>query len=250
MQHSWPRILRWCTHWPAVVRIALVASFVFVLLGPAFYGYDVPLDLGDPQIPGPDKVSLYDEYTIHVPAVPAGLAFGVLMSMLGCVAATLVSDVWFEDKRRPAARLVANFASTIAVLIIDQVQSRQKSPSFTLMKFSSSFCGALSAFTGTIGDVFDECFGVAYEESSFDDPEDIRRGKRPASISGMQNFIAHWGLTMAIMLFGVYASSDQDTPPILQPRVMRTKIDAWGTWTGRVSRPGFGYAVADPPMEY
>merc|ERR1719486_1659826 len=109
--------------------------------------------------------------------------------MLGCVAATLVSDVWFEDKRRPAARLVANFASTIAVLIIDQVQSRQKSPSFILMKFSSSFCGALSAFTGTVGDVFDECFGVAYEESSFDDPSESKRGKRAAAITGLQNFV-------------------------------------------------------------
>jgi len=142
--------------------------------------------------------------------------------------------------------------STAAVLLVDQIQSWNKTPSFVLMKFSSSFCGALSAFTGTIGDVYDESIGVAYEESSFDDAEEARRGKQVPAITGLQNFIAHWGLTMAIMLFGVYASSNSDTPSILQPRVLRIKIDAWGTFAGRVQRSAAGIGVdgQNPPIEY
>jgi len=148
MQHNWPRIVWCCTYWPPFIRLGLLASFLFVVLGPAFYGYDVPLDLGDPQIPASTgsaiKVPIYDEYKIHIPAVPLGLAFGIAMSVLGCIAATLISDVWFEERRRPYARLVANFASTAAVLLVDQIQSWNKTPSFVLMKFSfilwRSFC--------------------------------------------------------------------------------------------------------------
>jgi len=151
------------------------------------------------------------------------------MSALGCIAATLISDVWFEEDRRPAARLVANFASTICVLVLDQVQSYRISPSFVIMKFSSSFCGALSAFTGTIGDVFDEVFGAADEESSFDENQPPRTGRRSPTITGAQNFTAHWFLTVSIMFVGVFSgSSDTAQSTILQPR-LQTKIDAWGT---------------------
>lgn len=234
MQRQWTKIVSCCVHWPTFVRIIVVISFVFVVLGPSFYGYDVPLDLGDPQMDPTsfDNVDIrYNQFMIHLPAIPFGLAFGILMSVLGCIAATLLSDVWFEDRHRPAARLVANFVSTVAVLFLEYVQSYRASPSFVLMKFSSSFCGAMSAFTGTIGDVYDECLGVAYEEGSYDDPDEKADRTNPA-ISGMQNFIAHWIMTTAIMLFGVYTAG-QDRPPILQPRVLRSKIDAWGSFAGR-----------------
>lgn len=251
MQNYWPGILRFCTYWHLGLRCWLAASFAFVILGPAVYGYDVPLDLGDPEIPGPDEMAVYPEYSIHLPAVPAGLAFGIAMSILGCIVATVVSDVLFEEQKRIVARLVANFASTVAVLFLDQVQSRRKNPSFVLMKFSSSFCGALSAFTGTIGDVFDESFGVAYEESSYDDEEEVKRGKGTPLVTGSQNFIAHWFLTLMIMLFGVYVSSAPDTASILQPRVLSRKIDTWGTFAGMVSRSDAGSAAfLNPPIEY
>lgn len=215
MKNRWKEIVRFTLIWPTIVRVCILASFVLVILGPPCLGHDLPLDLGDPEMGGIEDVRfIYDGYMINLPRQPLGLAFGILMSTLGCIAATLLCDIWLEDQHRPAARLVANFLSTVVILVVQYWQNSGDQIGFMLMKFSSSFCGALSAFSSTIGDVYDECFGVAEEESSYDKPI---RGPKPARapwISGLQNFVIHWLLTMAIMLFD-FVTEPVELPPIV-----------------------------------
>jgi len=232
VQRHWSGVLAFCRVWPFVVRGSLLASFVFVFVGPGSMGHDVPLDLGDPDIGGIESVRLvYDEYVIHLPAQPLGLAFGIAMSILGCVAAAACSEFWPAEQQRSAARLAANFTSTAMVLIVQQMQTFWDPPSFMLMKFGSSFCGAFSAFSSTMGDIFDEVFGAPEELTPFSDPLELQGVAPPvkekatdpcciAALTGAQNFTLHCLLTVSIMLLGVY-TGPVPAPPILlrsQPR--------------------------------
>jgi len=223
VQARWNSVLVFCRVWPLLIRLTLVASFLFISIGPWSMGHDVPLDLGDPDVGGIDNVRLtYDEYVIHLPGQALGLAFGIVMSTLGCVAAVLCSEVWEGERRRCFARLVANFASTLVVLALQHIQYVSESPSFVLMKFGSSFCGAFSAFSGTIGDVYDDYFGAPDEDGAFDEiggggctfqNAGRWRGFTDA-LTGFQNFLFHWLMTVAIMMLGVYYGP-VPAPPIL-----------------------------------
>lgn len=47
------------------------------------------------------------------------------------------------------------------------------------------FCGALSAFSGTLGDIADVQFGCASEDSTLDGPEKLRKGQAPSPQSSL-----------------------------------------------------------------
>lgn len=220
--------------WPIAVRTSVILAFSVVTLGSLSFSYEVPLDLNDPEIHGIDNVRfVYDEYEVHVPPQPLGLGFGIAMSALGCVVTVLVCEVLFEERLRVTARLAANFASTVIVLVLQQSQARRPTPSFVLMKFSSSFCGAFSAFSGTIGDVADDCFGCVAEEGMFDEGLGKERPRESwvPSITGIQNFMFHWLLTVLIMMLGIYTGPIQAPPIILKPHpgILSEAMDAsWG----------------------
>lgn len=219
VQRRWSAVLSFANAWSTVVRCCLLFAFALVLLSPPWLGRDVPLDLNDPEIGGVENVRLvWDEYEIHVPPAPLGLMVGILMSTIGCCLATLVCDICQEESQRPAARLVTNFISTVAVLVVQYLGTP---PGFILMKFSSSFCGAFSAFSGTIGDVFDASFGSASEEDEVaedGDPKACLPTPYRARLSGLQNFLLHLALTMAVMSLSVFVGPPEVPPIVLRPR--------------------------------
>eukprot|EP00401_Gymnodinium_catenatum_P027249 CAMPEP_0117473676 /NCGR_PEP_ID=MMETSP0784-20121206/8891_1 /TAXON_ID=39447 /ORGANISM="" /LENGTH=469 /DNA_ID=CAMNT_0005267877 /DNA_START=18 /DNA_END=1427 /DNA_ORIENTATION=- len=228
VRNRWGALHCFCRLWPCVVRGCLLGSFVFVFVCPLTFGYEVPLDLNDPEIGGIENVRLvYDAYEIDVPPAPLGLAFGILMSTTGCILATLICDIWLEERQRSTARLAINVASTAAVLGAQQLQYIYGTPGFVLMKFSSSFCGALSAFSGTIGDVFDAIYGTPEDEPALRNPtpsgcEEKVKVRRVPIITGAQNFMVHLSLTLAIMLLGVMTGPVEVPPIVLQPRASQS----------------------------
>lgn len=225
VQRRWSGILAFCSVWPSIVRGSILISFVFVFVGPGSMGHSVPLDLGDPAMGGIESVRLvYDGWVVRFPPQPLGLAFGIAMSILGCIAAALCSEFWAEEHQRCLARLAANFISTVVVLVVQQLQQGQAAPSFMLMKFSSSFCGAFSAFSSTIGDVFDDTFGAPEEEPPLCEPahaSSAAKGAQAAGhgravlLTGLQNFTFHSLMTVSIMMLGIYTGPSEAPPPIL-----------------------------------
>lgn len=213
MQRNWSRVLLFYRIWPYIVRASLIASLLFIIYGPASVGHNLPLDLTDPEVGGIENVRLiYDEYVIHVPAQSAGLMFGIFMSTFGCVVAALSTEFFYEENHRCFARLMANLISTVAVLLVNYVQ-QDGSPNFMLMKFSNSFCGAFSAFSSTIGDVYDDSYGAPTEVSIMGS---LNGGKESNgfALTGAQNFLFHFLLTVIIMALGVY-TGPLSAPPIL-----------------------------------
>lgn len=213
-------ILRFGQLLPALMSTIILAGFVFAAAGREEFGTCVPLDAGDPDVVGglENARRFFDAFSIKVSPRLIGLAFGVAMSTLGVIFATLLVDVWFDDHDRPLARLIGNLVSTIIMLILQHIQDQEALPNFFLMKFNSSFCGGLSAFSGTMGEVFDQFFGAAEEELFEDEPPDRQKGHEQVwwwpDITGWQNFAVHWVQTMLIMMFCMrYGPDDQDPPP-------------------------------------
>ncbi|CAJ1365213.1 unnamed protein product, partial [Effrenium voratum] len=85
---------------------------------------------------------------------------------------------------------------------LDSAQGGSLSTSdFLRSKFVGSFCGALSAFSGTIGDIADMQLGSATEDSVLDEKEGhkSRRLTDLSKIPAVYNFLLHWVLTLLVM---------------------------------------------------
>merc|ERR1712194_114679 len=168
----------------------------------------LPLDLVEPGLQGVRGARIvYDEYVFEVPPLALGLAVGMFMSAFGAIIASVFCSLLFDDKGRPAARLITNFAATLLTIWASSVRvSMQEgfpenaaSRNFIILKFCTSFCGALSAFSGPVGDVTDTYLGAVAEESSLDELLQ-KKGWLPA-LSAVQNFLAHLSFTLMIMLW-------------------------------------------------
>lgn len=240
VQCRWDAVLCWCRLWPLAVRGIIITAFALLPFigdsnvgggraGASFNssaqggggsgGGGVPLDLTDPEVEVGARRALfaYEEFELALPPMVLGLTVGVFMSASGAALASLCCNVLCLPRARPAARFATNLVATLLVLIVRQGALpasgiAEGRPPFVLLKFATSFCGALSAFSGTIGDVTDAYFGTAVEQSVFDGTG--RKGERmrgawlPA-LTGAQNFLAHWLLTLVAMVI-VFRSASQD----------------------------------------
>ena len=72
-----------------------------------------------------------------------------------------------------------------------------------LLPNPSGFCGALSAFSGTIGDIADVQFGCATEDSMLDVPEKrtTKAGKASQHL-GMQDAQCHVWFELGVVIHG------------------------------------------------
>lgn len=215
VQKHWSMTVRACRFWPVLNRSIVFAAVVLVTFRRPERGMgSLPLDLTQPGHPGIGDIRLSysgDASSLTLPAAIAGLAVGIFMSASGAVTAALLVDVVCRTQARPAARLIANFAATLLVLF---VPGGDGDGSFVSLKFATSFCGALSAFSGTVGDVTETSFGTE-EENSFGNglfggssiPKGGGHNRSDADgqwhlpyVSAAQNIVAHTGL----LLFAIF----------------------------------------------
>lgn len=220
---SFRSVVTCCTVWPSFARL-----LVFGALALAFFprGHAVPLDLTQPELAGVEDVRfVYDEYAINwkLPPMVLGLSVGMFMSASGAACAAIFCDVLFEERARPTARFLTNLVSTALVLAVRQVVLPDDAVkvSFIFVKFSASFCGALSAFSGTVGDVADLWLGSAQRESAL---QGERRGWLPR-LTSLQNFLMHLGFLLLVMALNVRWADDVKPPPIVLQ--MRGRSRGW-----------------------
>lgn len=248
-QRHWGVVVRACRIWPLVTRGLVVIAFGLTLwLGPPAAAGEVggslrsspppslssrrwsgvkppsiaervggalPLDLSEPDVMlsiGGTRI-VYDEFVFTFPPLALGLAVGVFMSFTGAAVAAVFCSMFFAERDRPAARLITNFAATGLTLWAQQSRSSGDAldRSFVLLKFATSFCGALSAFSGTIGDVTDAYMGSASEENTLD--RALRAKGWLPWVSAAQNLLAHTALTLVVMWLSM--SSVLEVQPIV-----------------------------------
>lgn len=236
-QRHWIIVWQVCRIWPLVARGIVLAAFIVMLVigtpnivmpagvaaasATASHAGLLPLDLTEPGLQGVSGVRIvYDEFVFSLPPLALGLAVGIFMSVSGAAVGALFCSVLFNEQGRPAARLITNFAATALTIwarnlrLSGQAPDRAASRTFVLLKFETSFCGALSAFSGTVGDVTDSYFGAASEESSLD--KDIQKKGWLPLVSAMQNFAAHFALVLMVMMCSAHSEvKSQAFPTVL-----------------------------------
>mmetsp|Transcript_118793 Transcript_118793/g.378921 ORF Transcript_118793/g.378921 Transcript_118793/m.378921 type:complete len:472 (-) Transcript_118793:62-1477(-) len=249
-QRHWPAVLRFCGFWPIFCRgLVLVSFLAMVVLGPGssappargggavgLAGVEaspggassspstLPLDLHAPHLQGLANVRIvYDEYTFTVPPLALGLLVGIAMSASGAVVATLFCSVLFPESSRPFARFATNLAATVLTLLAQARVDPSDWRSFVVFKFATSFCGALSAFSGTVGDIVDAYWGSAAEETSVDRVM-AKKGWLPL-ISAAQNLFAHLSLTLVVMF--ITMASDAVPREIFAVGAASTQLRPW-----------------------
>ncbi|CAK9028006.1 unnamed protein product [Durusdinium trenchii] len=227
-RQRWALIVRFAEIWKKVARATVIMAIFLPVLG---ISTTLPLDMAEPEL-RPTKLRLqYSWIALECPAVTLGLLCGIVMSVCGAALATYFCGKSLRHRRepdrppkrfdcheRPAARLVVNVAASAMAYIargidaaVDSVEGRNPisaTSDFLRSKFVSSFCGALSAFSGTLGDIADVQFGCASEDSTLDGPEKLRKGQAPSPQSSLRslsrvpavyNFLLHWILTLLVM---------------------------------------------------
>lgn len=239
-QRYWGAVILFCEVWPRIGQALVLFAFGLLLLsGPlvAEAGANavsstappgsglLPLDLTEPGLQGIGGARfVLDEVVFEVPPLALGLAVGVFMSASGAVIASVFVTALFDERQRPTARLLVNFLATAIVLLIPFLQPADASGpwSFLLTKFGTSFCGAISAFSGTLGDVNDAYLGSASEDSTLDSGGFAELKSKPAGqrpwlpfITGAQNLFAHWALVLVIMVSNFYQDAQEQQPPII-----------------------------------
>jgi len=220
----WLPLVNFCRLWPYITRGLILAALFSTFLDSKSTGVNMPLDLTSPHLIGIDGVRLeWDEYEMQFSPSLMGLAFGIFMSASGSALGIICCDMLFHENARPAARLVANAISTVLVILVNHTMFvGGNEPVFVLIKFATSFCGALSAFSGTIGDVTDSYFEHSQDEHLCDDK---KRRRHAPLMSALQNFFSHLAMTVVVMLLGVYWASEAKTlPPIILGRPRRKRI--------------------------
>ncbi|CAE8596565.1 unnamed protein product, partial [Polarella glacialis] len=180
----------------------------------------LPLDLTEPELrpslPVP-RFQYHGWLLFELPTCVLGMLIGMFMSISGAALGTYFCSALFHGRARPAARLLSNFAASAMAYLaraadaaVDYEEGRNAISStsdFFRSKFVGSFCGGLSAFAGTIGDIADAHFGAATEDCSLDrdgasEADDMRRATRWSKLfplPGIQNLLVHWILTLVIM---------------------------------------------------
>lgn len=253
-QHRWSALLRFCELWSPLMRGLLLLAFAgSFLFGPsasgritgepngrARSGASMPLDLHAPGLPGVTGARIgNDQYAWSVPPLALGLLVGIFMSASGAVVATVLCTMIFPERSRPAARFATNLAATVLTLLAQSALKAAETRgggtlylgdcwSFVLFKFAASFCGALSAFSGTVADIADNYFGSASEDSSLDGMS-VRKARLPL-LSAAQNLLAHFGLTMLILLITLQSDDDApaDSPTLETPAPSMYATDGGG----------------------
>lgn len=212
-QWHWQWIVDFYQLWQLAIKCfvaTICTGIVFLGMAPANYSLGlggisaVPFDMRRPALP---RVSGF----MCFPA----LSIGVVMSVTGALFGCLFSGLLFSGRRRPAARLVTNFLASVLAALAQQAKSPTNFSNpwyaFILLKFSTSFCGALSAFSGTVGDISDSCFGAAREENSFDG---VLRGKGWLPVVACApNLACHFGFTLAVMMTIILAEPEIEQIP-------------------------------------
>eukprot|EP00435_Cladocopium_sp_Y103_P061207 s597_g22.t2 len=223
-KREWPAILRFAEAWQKFARATVLLAIFLPMLGRPFISLvlrgeslpPLPLDMSEPEL-RPNlalpKLQYNGWVILECPPFIIGLLCGIVMSVCGAALATFFCGR-FESHERPAARLLVNLAASLMAYTARGIDAavdsaagqnplRTSSSDFLRSKFVSSFCGALSAFSGTIGDIADVQFGCATEDSMLDTPEK-RSSKAPqlrglSRIPAIQNFLLHWLLTLLVM---------------------------------------------------
>jgi len=162
---------RWKTNCTFVIIISIVVCSVFP---------SVPTDFSRPDI---------------VPPISSivGLIIATGMSATGAVMGTIVveqcpqHDLW--------ARLINNLASCVFVLWTRIRATQSGHLSFLMLKFMTAYCGALSNYSGTIGDIMEE-----YRK------QNLR--------SAVSNFSIHFVMCIALMILALHlvASDEAEIP--------------------------------------
>eukprot|EP00747_Dinoflagellata_sp_TGD_P142779 gnl/TRDRNA2_/TRDRNA2_176290_c6_seq1.p1 gnl/TRDRNA2_/TRDRNA2_176290_c6~~gnl/TRDRNA2_/TRDRNA2_176290_c6_seq1.p1 ORF type:complete len:472 (+),score=59.25 gnl/TRDRNA2_/TRDRNA2_176290_c6_seq1:152-1567(+) len=229
-QLGWRGMQRWsfalecfCRIWPLLAKGAFFAAAVLLCMAPSMLGHALPLDLSRPGFDGFEDVRIaYDGYT--VPPALIGLAVGASMSAGGALTSAVLSNALCVDHAKPVARLAANVGATALVILVQKASLPEDAValSFIMMKLSTSFCGALSAFSGTIGDVTDSHFGAAPEANVLDSSIHpvSKAGSSLPVITAAQNLLVHWILTLAVMIMSYYAALSVEKPP---PIILRLR---------------------------
>lgn len=248
VRQHWQSLLHFIAVWPYFARGLVILVFCTMLLlgtpsrtvrssssssglkGGGDASTFLPLDLVEPGLQGVVGARIvYDEFVFEVPPLALGLAVGISMSASGAIIASIFCSLLFDEKGRPAARLITNFAATLLTLWASSARlglmngflpEHAASRSFILLKFCTSFCGALSAFSGTVGDVTDVYLGADAEESSLDELIQ-KKGWLPA-MTAAQNFLAHLSFTLLIML--LEASPAADAPAVVVPGTVKPMV--------------------------
>lgn len=179
----------------------------------------LPLDLAEPELRPAVKLP-YLEFrgwlVFECPTYVLGLVVGIIFSSAGALLATFFCGSLCQGRARPAARLLINgvacslaFVARAIDALIDMEEGKDSisiTSDFLRSKFVGSFCGALSAFSGTIGDVADAYFGAAPEDSCLDKPkqkevqdDSYRRCSKLPPLPGLQNLLLHWVMTLVVM---------------------------------------------------
>jgi len=226
-RRQWAAVVRFSEAWQKVAcAVVLAAVFVPMLAAPIFGGPQgkasswlppLPLDMAEPEL-RPSlvlRIPYRDWVLWECPPFALGLLCGILMSVAGAALATFFCGEFFSGGERPAARLFANVAASVlaytaraidaAVDCAEGKSAISGTSDFLRSKFVSSFCGALSAFSGTIGDIADVQFGSAAEDSILDSSTHEVPSKRRSQLQdisrmpGLYNFLLHWVLTLLVM---------------------------------------------------
>lgn len=117
-----------------------------------------------------------------------GLAIGSGMSISGAIIGTLIVE--YLPHQELWARFVNNLASCIFVLWTRIRAQSIGHLGFFALKFMTAFCGALSNYSGTIGDVMEEY-----------------RKQNPRK--GVSNFVIHFVMCLALMIVALHLVTEE-----------------------------------------
>jgi len=127
---------------------------------------------------------------------------GIAFSCLGAWAGWVVSEQDQLFQSPVIVRLGCNAAATLFVLIARVLAWRSPPVGLyrtLLWKFQSSFCGALSSFSGTIGDVYDAVTHSA--DNAKKEAEDQGKvSSKLRAVLGLSNFGFHLVITVGLMV--------------------------------------------------
>lgn len=203
----WSSVVQFCRWWPLFMRSFILVVPPLVLIVPNLSGRSVPLDLTSPQSSGVEFQMVYDDVAVSLPPPLVGLFVGMCMSFFGAAAACLCCERCAEHKKS-AARFLTNLTATVLMLLVQEVRPDSDVTSFILLKFTTSFCGALSTFSGAVSDVGDAYFGASPKERS-------PSGGWLPSLRCTINFIGHWCLMVVVMSFSFSSKMEEQVEPIL-----------------------------------
>lgn len=206
---------------PASTRICVftvVVSVVLAVWNPSF------LKIG--AAPRPQKQSGFFVFGMWTPELQE-LIVGCFFSALGALVSFYLSEI--ATDKPVLGRLVTNIVSIVMVVMVRFIYylSPATLHSIVLAKFSTSFCGSASSFSGTIGDVHD-----AWSMPDMEGPKG--RCKRTAvrsKVGAIQNFGIHLILTVLLMVFAFWFTT-RPSPILLPPKPIHWVSDSgqaeWG----------------------